>query len=242
MTVDTIGSQVLFGQSNSLTGKLVVRNASNTNTVTIQSGVTSSSYILTLPTAVGATGECLKATNGTGTLGFGSCGSSGGTRTITLAPEFPGAVFTPDGSNNVGFMQSDRVGGLSGGQGYKHNFYQWSTDQVAAQDYDISTSYQIPSDFSGFASGSWKIWVYADSLTSTNIEFMIKSSTDASCYASAQSVKPVGAGAWEQITIANPGNGCTFAANDIITITVTPRAITPATNYVKFGELQFSYN
>src|SRR6185369_2470982 len=58
-------------------GKLVVKNASNAFTVTIQTGVTASAgYTLTLPTALGASGDCLKDTTGAGVLGFASCGGT----------------------------------------------------------------------------------------------------------------------------------------------------------------------
>jgi hypothetical protein len=132
--------------------------------------------------------------------------------------------------------------GLSSGQGYKHNYYSWTTDQASAQDYDIVTQIQLPSDFSSFVSSSWKIWTYADSRTSTAISWSILSSTGASCYAGTQSALPSAATTWEQITLSNPGNGCTFAAGDVITVDIKPAAITPATNQIRVGEFQYQYN
>ena len=69
------------------TGTLIMDNSTNANTVTITSGVTSpSSYTLTLPTAVGTTGQALAATNGTGTLGWVTpLTSSTGVTSITSA-------------------------------------------------------------------------------------------------------------------------------------------------------------
>ena len=58
LTVNTSTNQVVLGKASSTAGSLVVANASNTNTVTITSGVTAASYTLTLPTAVGANGDC----------------------------------------------------------------------------------------------------------------------------------------------------------------------------------------
>jgi hypothetical protein len=63
------------GGTNPVAGKLVVANTTNANTVTIQSGVTSASYALTLPTSVGAASDCLKNSGTAGILTFGSCGS-----------------------------------------------------------------------------------------------------------------------------------------------------------------------
>jgi hypothetical protein len=76
-TVDTSAAQIVLGKASTLTGKVVLQNATNANTISLQSGVTSSGYTLTLPTALGASGDCIKDTNGSGVLGFGSCNTTG---------------------------------------------------------------------------------------------------------------------------------------------------------------------
>jgi hypothetical protein len=58
----------------------------------------------------------------------------------------------------------------------------------------------------------------------------------------APQVKPSAAINWQQTTIANLGNGCTFAEDDLITIDFKLTANTSAHNYVKLGELQYGYN
>lgn len=174
---------------------------------------------------------------------FVDCIGSGGvtTKNITLVPEYTGAVLTGDGTNNNVNVSSTSMSGLVVGQGYKHNFYQWDTTSATAQDYGIVLNYQLPSDFSGFVSGSFDIWTYASSLTSTDVTFMVKSNTDALCYSSAVSVKPTSAVTWQKKLPGDPGNGCTFAANDIITVVITPTVIQPSTNKVNIGELHFAY-
>lgn len=74
--VDTSGSQASLGESNSIDGKLAFQNATNANTATITSGATSTSYSLTLPTALGNSGDCIKDTNGSGILGFAACSNA----------------------------------------------------------------------------------------------------------------------------------------------------------------------
>lgn len=59
-----------LGAASSVTGYTVLNNASNANTVTIQSGVTSTSYTLTLPTAVASAGQVLTDAAGNGTLSW----------------------------------------------------------------------------------------------------------------------------------------------------------------------------
>jgi hypothetical protein len=58
-------------------GSLIFDNSTNTNTVTINTGVTSSTYGLTLPVAQGVSGSLLYNTDGAGTLSFSSAGTSG---------------------------------------------------------------------------------------------------------------------------------------------------------------------
>jgi hypothetical protein len=174
---------------------------------------------------------------------FVDCIGAGGASThqITLAPEYTGAVLYADGINNSVNFTSSAVSGLAAGQGYKHNFYAMTSGSATAQHYDIIVNYQLPSDFTSFSANSFKLWTYADSLASTGATFMIKSSTGALCYASPVSVLPSIATTWQQLIPGNPGNGCTFAANDIITIDIQPTAIQPSTNKVEIGEIQFAY-
>jgi hypothetical protein len=60
-----------LGVAGSNTGSLIFDNSSNTNTITMQAGTTSSSYTLTLPVTAGSNGQIL-TTNGSGTLSWGS--------------------------------------------------------------------------------------------------------------------------------------------------------------------------
>jgi trimeric autotransporter adhesin len=78
LTANTSSGSILLGQSNSLNGQLTFANSTNANTVSITSGVTSTSYSLTLPAALGSSGQCLADTTGTGVLGWVSCGGSSG--------------------------------------------------------------------------------------------------------------------------------------------------------------------
>lgn len=74
----TFNDGISLGVASTTNGSMVLKNSANANTATIQSGATSTSYTLTLPTALGASGDCLKDTTGTGVLGFGACATGGG--------------------------------------------------------------------------------------------------------------------------------------------------------------------
>lgn len=61
----TINTSVTIGVASSQTGSIVLRNSTNANTVTVQPGITSSSWSFTLPTTAGSSGGLL-TTNGSG--------------------------------------------------------------------------------------------------------------------------------------------------------------------------------
>lgn len=96
LTVDTSNSIVVLGQASATNAALVLQNSTNANTITLQSGITTGSYTLTLPTAVsGTSGSCLKDTTGAGALGWGACGGAGAGG-VSLQATTPG---TPDTGN-----------------------------------------------------------------------------------------------------------------------------------------------
>jgi hypothetical protein len=252
LTVDTTsGGQVVLGQALQNSGAISLYNSTNSNTVSLKTGTTASSFTITLPSAIGSTGQCLTVANVVGsvqTLGYGTCGGGGGgsagPQKVTLAPEFAGAIFSADGSNNTGFMTSDRVTSLNNvnNQGYNHNFYAWSTDQATAQDYDIVAEYQLPSSFTSFEAGSWSAWVYVNDNANNSVAYTIYDATGDSC--SSGTLIPSANGTWQQMAMSDPSTSapCSFGGGDIISIDFKLTAKTSATNYVKLGELQFGYN
>lgn len=78
----TVTPAVGIGVASTTTGQLVLFNAANANTFTIQPGVTAASTTVTLPTGDGAAGTCL-STNGSNVWGWANC-SSGGTGLTSL--------------------------------------------------------------------------------------------------------------------------------------------------------------
>ncbi len=98
------GTTITVGVGSTRTGSVVLNNSTNNNNVTIQSGVTGASYALTLPTAVGAADQCLKAQDGVGTLVWDDCLGGGGGGGITSIDGQTGpavAVSNATGAGNV---------------------------------------------------------------------------------------------------------------------------------------------
>jgi len=110
---------------------------------------------------VGDTTNFISLESGTNGLIF--AGTARKNRSVTLIPEFPGAVLTGDGANNVGTMTSDFCSngntnppdintGVCATSGDLHNYYSWTAD--ATNDYDIWINWQVPSNFDAFASST----------------------------------------------------------------------------------------
>jgi hypothetical protein len=246
LSADTSANQVLFGQASALTGVLAIANSTNGNLVKLTAGVTSGTgYTLVLPTVGVAGSSCLQSTSGSTTtntaLQWGSCGGGGGggaTRTVVLVPEYAGGTLHADGGDNTGTMISDYVSGLISTYGYKHNYYEWSSsDGTTAQDYDIVINTAIPSEYAS-SLANFKIWVQSSNTTNTPSATMRVNDVDGTlCGGAATSIVP-GSTNWEQISISSLSS-CSFAANDVITITVHVTSKSNAT--FRAGEVSFTY-
>ena len=224
MTANGATGEVLFGQASSTAGVIAFANGTNANLIKVTAGVTTTAYTLTWPVA-GATGtQCLQSTSGSTSsatsLQWGSCGGGGGgsTRTVRMVPEYQGGVLHADGTNNTGTILSDYVSGLASGEGYKHNYYEWMSTSGSAQDYDIIVNASIPSDYVSTLAGL-KIWTYSSNLTNATATIQFQDNAGTNCYGSPVSITPGSTTTWTQITVGAM-SGCTFAADDVVTITI----------------------
>lgn len=75
--VGTADVSLTLGTASSADGTILINNATNANTVTIQSGATSGTYAMTLPTAVAGAGEFLTDVAGDGVLSWATPAGSG---------------------------------------------------------------------------------------------------------------------------------------------------------------------
>ncbi|MDP4007218.1 MAG: hypothetical protein Q8P55_01300, partial [bacterium] len=79
-------SSLTLGTGSSAAGAVIFQNATNANTVTLQSGVTGTTYTLTLPTAVAATTGFVLTSTDAGVLSW-AAQTGGVPTTITVADE-----------------------------------------------------------------------------------------------------------------------------------------------------------
>lgn len=83
------------------TGAVLFKNATNANTLTLQSGASGSTFAITLPTALAASGDCLKDSTGAGVLAFASCSAGVSLQTAYDGSSTPAQITTSATAKNV---------------------------------------------------------------------------------------------------------------------------------------------
>lgn len=91
-----LGTSLDLGNSASLTGELILRNATNSNTTTIKAGAAGANLVFTLPTDDGANGQAL-TTDGNGVLSWTTITGGGGGTVTSVGLSLP-SIFTVSGS------------------------------------------------------------------------------------------------------------------------------------------------
>jgi len=158
-------------------------------------------------------------------------GGGGATRRVTLSPEYGGGTLRGDGSNNSGTMLADYDATA------RRVYYNWvSSTSTPLQDYDIVISTTIPSDYASGLTG-WNIWTWADSTSTSNndINVQVLDASGTSCHNA--SLLPGSATTWVEAGFSL--SGCSFAANDTITIIIKVSSLN--NNDVRVGPIRFQY-
>jgi hypothetical protein len=177
-------------------------------------------------------------------------------KTVTLVPEYQGAVLTGDTSSNSGTMTSDFCSDLRGintnaspsnaspcdsDLTEEHNYYTW-TSTSATQDYDIWVRWQVPSDFAAFAASN-AVQAYGWRTDATNEVQISMYDTGGTADATDVSVA-TGTAAWTLTTVdSNPsgdGGGDTYTQGGYVTFKIH-MANDTANDHVKVGEIIINY-
>lgn len=185
--------------------------------------------------------------------GWGACGASPDSF-ITISPEYTNAVMN---GTNIGTITSDLCSdtlnindGSSGqpticGTNETYNFYKWTSAEATDQTRSIFVTYQLPTSFKQFVSGSTSLMGRTDNAAS-GVTYQIyrdNGSGLTSC-GSAISVSSGPQTTWQQGTAsgsADPAN-CSFAAGDSILFRINLTARTNANAYVSNLNFTFSNN
>ena len=193
--------------------------------------------------------------------GWGACGSSPDV-IVTLSPEFTNAVLhgPSGGTVGVGTMTSDICSdalnindGSSSqpticGTNETFNFYKWTSPQPTSQTYGIYVTYQLPSTFKSFASGSTSLMGRTDngssggSATVTYKVYRNNSSSGLSQCGSTVSVSTGTVSSWQigQASGAADPSTCSFGPGDSIVFEIDMTASKDANAYV--GNLGFTFS
>jgi len=183
--------------------------------------------------------------------GWGACGSSPD-NVVTISPEYTNAVMHGTG---VGTMTSDLCSdtlnvndGSSGqpticGTNETFNFYKWTSPQPTSQSYGIYVTYQLPSTFKVFSSGSTSLMGRTDSANSS-VSYQIYRS-DAAGLTSCGSNVSVSSGVqstWQigKASGAADPSTCGFAPGNSIVFKINVSASSNANAYV--GNLNFTFS
>jgi len=183
--------------------------------------------------------------------GWGACGSSPD-NVVTISPEYTNAVMHGTG---VGTMTSDLCSdtlnvndGSSAqpticGTNETYNFYKWTSPQPTSQAYGIYVTYQLPSTFKVFSSGSTSLMGRTDSANSS-VTYQIYRSDNAGLTPCGGSVS-VSSGSqstWQigKASGAADPSTCGFAPGNSIVFKIIVSSNSNANAYV--GNLNFTFS
>jgi hypothetical protein len=259
---NTFNGNVTIGSSNSSSKFVIYDNSStalftaDTSSTIVKVGTTSAATLANvrlLTTSAEFTGTVRigTATDGvdiSATNGIVLSGTARRTKTVTLVPEYQGATFQGDGTNNIGSLTSDfcsKTGSLQVNTsacpttGDAHNYYQWVSNDIGAQDYDIYVRYRLPSDYDTGSMTNLSAYNYTSSNDGANYAYVyLYDNAGTNC----ASLTTSGASdTWAQATAASPIGSCTgIVANGYITFKIR-LAVSSTVNKVRIGSISFDY-
>lgn len=189
-------------------------------------------------------------TNGidiSGTSGIALSGTARPTQTVSLMPEYPGATFVGDGTNNLGSLSSDFCSGsarlninaaICGATTNEFNYYQWNNAQATVQDYDLYVRYKVPADYDTGSMTNLTLQRWGTVVTTDKVHISMYGSA-AATLCSSNTANIATNATWQTITIAAPLGSCTVVAGNILTFKIHVEAA--QNNVVRAGEITFQY-
>ena len=159
-------------------------------------------------------------------------------KTATLSAEYPGAVMSADGTNNIGFMTSDAEGATSSSM----NYYEWNSSETSLQDYDIRLRFTIPHDFSSWGANAFTLNFATEAATATNnkVDIYVYEENSSTVDSSSMNKYSTVAGAWQTTSLLGADlSNCNAAGKKCL---VLIRMYSANDNYVRVGDIDINYN
>jgi hypothetical protein len=252
---DSTGTNGILGMS---------QNAGTTATGAAYTDLTANTLLLgtysTHPLAFGTGGAVRMTVSGSGDVTIGSAtngvvftvngatyaGTARATKTVTLVPEYPGATFTGDGSNNTGSLSSDFCSHSAlmdinttacNNTNDEHNYYAWANTQATAQDYDLYVRYRIPVDYDTGSMTNLSFWAWGTTGANEIASLALHKASGTACTTITDAVTTNTT--WTETTAASPLGSCTINSGDYVTFKIKLTA--GQNNTVRAGEINFTY-
>jgi hypothetical protein len=239
-TDDIQNVQIGSGADDESTTLLTLDKASAAPTITDEALLGSMYY----DTTIGKV-QCYEAD------GWGACSSSPDSF-VTLSPEYANAV---KNGNGIGTMSSDLCSDtlnindgssaqpLVCGTNETYNYYNWKSTELTDQTKSIYVTYQLPSNFKQFVSGSTSLMGRTDSINS-EVSYQVYRNTATGLVACGATVAAsTGAqSTWQKATAtgtADPST-CNFAAGESVVFKINLTANTDANAYA--SNLNFAFS
>ena len=156
---------------------------------------------------------------------------------MILSAEYPGAVFSADGTDNNGSMIAD-----SDVSNNSMNYYQWNSSQSSLNDYDIRVRFTLPPNFDNWGTGGimFNYATESQSISANKIDFYIfKENSNTVDGLSENRVSPI-SGEWSSTTI--PGSSLKECVSAGDTCMLIIKMSSSNDNYVRVGDIQIGYS
>lgn len=181
------------------------------------------------------TGVTIEYDDTGGTLTISQGFSSGAQ--VSLSPEYAGAVYYGDGSNNVGQLQ------LAYDSSNAENYYQWTSTQSALNDYNISVRVKVPEDFDhwdGTAPIQFRYRTNAASSDDNQIDITMLDTAGASV--ALTGAADLANTSWTTATITGPEGTGTYTPGSYITLIIAMQARTTNSGEAHAGFLNINWH
>ena len=171
-------------------------------------------------------------------------GTARGSDRLTVSAEYPGLTFRGDGANNDGNLSSDFCSQPLGintsacSTGVATNYYQWTTTQTTAQDYDLYFKMRYPDRASPSSGGGVVNFTMDGFVTATATDSVSATIFKGATTCGTYNIATVN-NTWTTTSMSTAFGTCNFAAGEEMVIRIKLTA--GQNNFARVGDIQLTY-